>query len=385
MQNPMTTDERRGATSASNAEADLNCPGRHLAQAGLPDTSSEYAEGGTSVHDALAANDPANLTPEQRETYDRCLELQARLVTDFFGEADAAKAKAWSEDPANPDASRIWIRFKVGDREYEHSCRPDRFWRLGNRALILEWKTLYGDVPVSARNLQLRDQQVLIRGHFLIPGEIGVAVIQPNVTMKPEVCVYTPQDSQTAYRQMCARIIASNDPASPRVPGEVQCRYCKARNGGRCLEYQRYAGAMVPGMLNLLDVPASAWTPEQRAMFMDRASVAQKWLDECRQAIKDGLEKDPLFAPGWGLHPGNVLKEITNALLAFERFAALGGTREQFLDCVKVGRTRLKTAIGEVTGTKGKALDTALAQLCEGIVTEKQTAAWIVRLQEGGK
>lgn len=385
MQNPMTTDERRGATSASNAEADLNCPGRHLAQRGLPDFESEYAEVGTSVHDALATNDPSKLTAEQRETYDRCLELQGRLVADFFGEENAALAKPWSEDPANPEASRLWVRFKANGQEYEHSCRPDRFWRLGDRALILEWKTLYGEVLASPQNLQLRDQQVIIRGHFLIPGEIGVAVIQPNVTMKPHVCVYTAADSQRAFGEMCARIVASNDPASPRVPGEVQCRYCRARNGGRCLEYQRYAGSMVPGMLNLLDVPAAAWTPEQRSMFLNRAGVAQKWLDECRQAIKEGLEKDPAFAPGWGLRPGNVLKEITNALLAFERFAALGGTREQFLDCVKVGRTRLKTAIGEVTGTKGKALDTALAQLCEGIVTEKQTAPFIVQIAEGKK
>src|SRR5262252_11167898 len=99
------SDERHGATSASNAEADVRCPGRFLAQRGIaePPRSADAAHGDV-VHRALA--DSANpsfmntLTMEQRETFDACREIEKKLVTQMFG---SIPVRVWREQ-------RYWVK-----------------------------------------------------------------------------------------------------------------------------------------------------------------------------------------------------------------------------------------------------------------------------------
>jgi hypothetical protein len=372
MNTQIKTDERRGSTSASNAEADALCPGRHLSQKGMPDDPGDYAETGTRVHTALAVRDPGPLSLAERETYDRCLAVEAKLKAAFFGPA-MADAHRWSENPAEPEKSRLWVRFQsdAGPTKglmLEHSCRPDCFWRLGQDALILEYKSLYGNTPVGNRNLQLRDQQVMIRGNFVILGRIGVAVIQPLVTMDPQICVYSPEDSERARQEMFARIEQSNDPASPRVAGERQCAYCRFKR--RCVEYAAFAGAGVPMLANLTHVSVDAWTVEQRSFFLDRVLEAEKWLELCKTEIKNRLAAEPGFVPGWKVTEPSPVEAIKDPQIAFERFTALGG--KNFMAAVTVRKTKLKELMSESTGQRGQALDKLMDAICEGNVEISQ-------------
>lgn len=370
-------DERKGCTSASNAEADALCGGRHLAQAGIPETRSEYAEHGRTVHAALALRDPRNLVAEALETYERCIDVESRKVSEFFGQ-DAPKE--WSENPDDPVSSRFWVKFQHEGKVYEHSCRPDRFyWMPGGKMLIVEYKTLRGDVAESSRNLQLRDQQVILRGHYIIPGEIGVVVVQPWVNMNPEICVYTAEDSDRARREMFARVVASNDPSSERVAGEIQCKYCRAKKS--CLAYTKWAGQMTPpALLTILDVPMSAWTPEQRARAADAIKPTLDFVDLLKDFFKEGFATDPNFVPGWTLVPGRQREAINDPQKCFERFTQIGGNLDQFMTCISVGKTKLKDAVKGVTGAKGKALDNAITALCDGIVKVSTDAPMLVRL-----
>lgn len=370
-----TIDERRGSTSASNAMADSLCPGRHLAQRGLPDTTSSASETGTRIHAALSgAIDPATLSLEEQTTRDMCLDIERRKVAEFFG-ANADKVKCWREDPA-ASKSRFWVRFGT----FEHSCRPDVVYTYGGRGLILEYKTLAGDVPHSSRNLQLRDQQCIVRGQFILTGDIGVCVVQPMVSMNPDICVYSNADSDRATAEMFSRIERSNDPASSRVAGEYQCQFCKAR--GLCAEYQKFAGALVPGILNLLDVAVADWSPEQRVLFCDRVGVAEKWLTETWAAMKEGVARDPNFVPGYELKPGNKRETITDPQKLWDRFAAIGGKLEQFMGTVSIGKAKLKEAVAAAAGVKGKALDTKVKELTDGIVEVSQNAPSLVKSKE---
>jgi hypothetical protein len=79
--------ERRGGTSASSAASDLLCAGRHLAQRNLPEVAGEYADEGRIIHAALADSGDGRLTKltlEQRETFDRCREIEKKLVSQLF-------------------------------------------------------------------------------------------------------------------------------------------------------------------------------------------------------------------------------------------------------------------------------------------------------------
>jgi hypothetical protein len=357
--------ERRGSTSASNAPADALCAGRHLAQKGLTEIGSKDATHGQVVHDSLRTGDTSKLSVDQRDTYDACIAVEQKLVNALFPELAASKAqpKVWREE-------RLWVKIKgAGDQLLEHSGKPDVVYRVGNKAAVFEYKTLSGEIPSSPLNLQLRDQAVLVHGNLLVP-EVMVAVIQPLVTRSPEVCYYNAEDLQKSMQEMFARVVASNDPASQRVAGEVQCQYCLAKT--KCPAYQKWAGAMVPNMASLLDVPIEAWSPAQRGYFMDRKGVAEKWLKDSTDAIKAGCKLDPDFCAGWTLKEGAKREKIIDPQGVFDRFHTLGGTIEQFMSCVEIGKTKLKEVLSTVTGARGKALEASVKTITDGLTESKQ-------------
>lgn len=364
-----TIDERRGATSASNAPADQLCPGRHLAQRGFARIESEDSKIGQRIHNALATGKLEGLDFSDKETVERCLEIERKKLVEFFGD-EAGKAQCFREDPENPERSRIWGALPVNGKTLEHSCRTDVIYRAGDRALIFEYKTLAGDVPESPRNLQLRDQQCLVRSALLVTGDIGVCVIQPLVESDPPICVYTPADSKKAADQMWARVIASNDPNAPRSAGDIQCKFCLAKP--RCMPYQQWAGTLVPAMLTVLEVPMADWTVEQRIAAANALAPAMKLLEDIKEFIRGGLEKDANFCPGWELKPGNNIETITDPQGVFDRFVKLGGNVEQFLKAIKVGKEKLREQLAQLTGAKGKALDKAMKTLTEGLVESRR-------------
>lgn len=376
-QNHMTTaittaDDRRGMTSASNAAADLACPGRHRAQVGIeegPETLD--AAHGRKIHEALRTGNADGLDVEQRDIYESCLAIEQKIVSALFPELATSK-----EQPKVFREQRYWVRVP-GPKELYHSAKPDVVYRVGPKGLVIEYKTLPGDVPESPQNLQLRDQAVLVRGNLLM-NEIAVVVIQPLVTHSPKVCYYNAGDLKQSEEEMFARIIASNSPTAQRIPGDVQCKFCRAKR--TCGEYQRWAGGMVPNMLSLLEVPIASWSPEQRSFFLDRAPIAQKWLDECIEEMKKILELDPTAIPGWELKPGATREKITNPQAVFDRFASLGGQLEHFMACISITKGELKEQVAKVTGAKGAALLKAMKTITDGCVEEKQNRPSLGRI-----
>lgn len=375
-------DVRRGWTSASNAEADSLCQKRFLAQRGLPRPDpGPDAERGRHIHRLLSSDQIAGemekLPVDIREMFDACRKIEKALVNKFFTPEDG-KQRVFREKPDG--SSRLWCKIPDGNGGFfEHSGEPDVVYRAGTKALIIEYKTLAGDIPEAPENRQLRDQAVLVRGNHVVVDTIGVAVDQPLVTHSPSICVYTKEDLDRAEREMFDRVRASHDPNAKAFAGQVQCAFCLAKR--YCVEYQKFAAGMVPAVLGALEIPMIQWTPEQRAMAANNLGSAQKFLDELKDFIKDGLAKDPDFCPGWGLKAGAVKRSITNPQKVFERFNLIGGTLEGFMGCITVGITKLKEQIYGATGAKGKALDEAFNTVTADCVAEKQIAPSLVKLQ----
>jgi hypothetical protein len=367
-------DERGGWTSASNAEADSLCPGRHLAQRGIPaPPSSRDAEFGTIVHEAMAGR-TVDANVEQQGLLTATKEIEAKLVEEFFhGLGQPGK------DPQIYREKRLWIEWPA--YQLRHSGKPDVIYRAGMRALLIEYKSLFGDVPVSSRNKQLRDQVVLARkGKFIILDEIGVAVIQPAITATPEICLYRKADLDRAEEELLARVRASNDPMSVRNPGEVQCKFCLAK--ARCVEYQNFAGALVPGMLNIMSVPVANWTPEQRRIFCEKEAMAREWLDNTKDQMKLGLSQDPAYVPGYFLRQGNKVEHINDPEELWKRYGAAGGKLEAYLACLKVPKVKFKGALAAL-GLKGKALDKAMAEMTQGIVDITHNSPALMKKEDG--
>lgn len=333
---------------------------------------------GRRVHTALSRRNPEGLSVEEHDVFDSCCQIEAKKVKEFYGFNEVPKElRSWPEE-------RYWITFQFQEptsvpgqhtpRTIEHSARPDRVYRFGPRLLIFEYKTLTGDVPESPRNLQTRDEAVVCAGHFLAD-EVGVCVIQPFHTHNPSICLYGKPDLERARAELFARVVASNDPRSVRVPGETQCKFCLAKPD--CLEHQRWAGSMVPNMMNLLEVPVSAWTPEQRAIFCDRYSIAKKWLEDSWEAVQAGAASDPHYVPGYQMVPGVERREITDAQAVFAEFCKRGGNAEQFLAATKVGLSKLKELVSALTlpPLRGKKLDETFNEMIRGHIEFKRNKA----------
>lgn len=375
IQNPspdiIQQDDRRGGTSASNAEADLRCPGRHLAQKSIPveeEKEDPDRDWGKLIHAALAEPSGsggtilAKLSLDQRDVHDRCREIERKAIQQIFPDASGASPLTIIRE------KRYWM---LVDQQFVHSGKPDLLAIQGKRGLLVEYKTLPGDVPEAPTNQQLRDQMVLTAGAHQL-NEVFVLVDQPMVTMTPEIARYGLDEIKRSESEMMDRVRRSNNPQSPRLAGEAQCNHCRAKRN--CAEYTKFAGALVPAMMSLLNVPVAAWTPEQRGFFCDRLGIAQKWLDDTKDAMKAGLEKDPTFVLGWHLTPGAERRAVKDPQAIFNRFAALGGSAPKFMRCVTVQLGKLKEEINDLTGARGKALEAAMNTLTEGLVEVKQSA-----------
>lgn len=369
MSNPESV--RQGWTSASNAEADALCLARHFAQRGLPEVERPDSTFGNQIHAALAVAKPDGLSLEQTEIYDACQKIAAKLALQFFGN-EALQAKTYRH-------RRFWLKLtsQGGKGLFQHSGEADVVYHLGSRLLILDYKCLPGEKTESSRNGQLRDLAVLAAGEIPETQEVAVAIVQPLVTHSPELCLYKPDDLKRSALDLYGRIVKSNDPKSSRVAGSIQCAFCLAKSN--CREYQAWATRMVPSPRSILDVPVAQWTGEQCALFLDNAGIAQKWIDDCYEAMKARVKADPNSVPGWALKPGTVKHPINDPQACFDRFAALGGKIEQFLKIVSIGKGDLKEAIHTVTGAKGQALDKAIVALTQGIVDDKPDAPSLVK------
>lgn len=364
---PAVVNERRGATSASAAPYDALCPGRHNAQRGLSEPESGDASFGNAIHAALATDDPSSLNGPQLNIYESAVEIREKIISDVFG-PDAAKVVRFKEQ-------RYWCMVQ---RKWEHSAKPDLICRHGAVGLIIEYKTLPGDVADSPQNLQLRDQ-VVLSARSLILSEVFVAIVQPLVSHNPDLCRYDAAAITLAETEMFARVEASNHPDALRKAGEVQCRFCLARH--TCPEHRAMVALAAPTepLAALAAINVTDWTPMQRTAFCERKAVALKWIDECSKQLKALLEADPAAIPGWALSPGSIKRPVRDVAELHDRFLAAGGTTKHFLSCLDLGKGDFEKAVREITKLKGKALAGKINDLLDGLTYEKQDAPSLSR------
>lgn len=359
--------QQRGKwTSASSAHADRLCPARHLMQQQVPETeSTKDSEFGDAVHQALAKQgDPeiksifASLALDQQETFEVCCEIELQKVSQFFsGESD--------DTPIVTREKRLWIGWKGDTGELWHSGQSDVCYEVNNRALIADYKSLWGEVPEPASNEQLRDLACILFRNRPNLTEIGVFVIQPRVTKNPDICVYTSADLARATNEMAMRVIKSNTPGRQPVPGDEQCHFCRAKK--ICKPWQDWTGEHLPAQRPLFDVPIQSWTMAQKVLFCEVKGRINDWIEEGEKEIKRSLKADPESVPGFGVRADFEVQEVSDPQKCFERLEKLGVTLDNYMACLSVGNQKLLAAIKAVTGKKGKELEAIFKVVVDGI------------------
>ncbi len=315
------TDVREGRPSASGFERLVLCPGSWLAERACRvegEPESEAAAMGTRLH-AHMEHDTLPEDPVEAEAVQWCREMEELLTGRYL--ADAGEVEIFRE-------RRWW------SADHRYSGQADAVFFAGLKMLILDYKFGRTPVPAAASNYQLYALAAL--AFELYPGVEAVyaGILQPYVSRsEPRVLMLT-RSEEAGLRQFVNNALdAAEAPGAKLVPGEAQCRYCRA--AASCPALSRQVSALAP--LERWEV----WTPEQRRRAWDAAKLAKKYIEAIERKIRADLDAG-VDIPGLVLGDGRATFSIHDAQAAFSLVnSALGITAEEFTGCCKVAITPL--------------------------------------------
>ena len=359
--------ERLDLTSASGAHARRRCGGqyqliRHLRRTGqLKTRSSKDSIFGNRVHSGWAGEKLA-LTPFEAETLEKMQRLEQMLLTDWAAGREVALFAR---------EQRLWLHTGITPL---HSGRYDVAYVTTDFSamLIIDGKTLMHPVAPADTNDQLRELVALAHYNYPAIKTFTVAIIQPHVERPTSMATYDELEAELALRLLRWHL---NDIASldlPRIYGEW-CRYCPA------MEFCPEAKAGIEPILahQFEREPESAklvlTIGKEGADFIRRLVAAKALCESLLSAYKAFLEENPDQIPGFTLKPGKSKRAIRDVQSAFD---VLDGTvsLKDFLECASVSVTKLQSAFGAATGTKGKLLREAFNARLDDVLEWKTDA-----------
>ena len=196
--------ERGDSPSASSMEQIALCPGSHVAQRGLSDSVSKAAHRGTMIHLLLELN---------QQDFECAVELAAKrddLINQIF---PTGRKMTMKEE-------RLWLR-------KDFSGQADHIVTSGDTGCIMDYKTGTFPVTPAGENLQLMALAVLLKANKPKLKTIYAAILQP--TYEPELVCYDQDALADAREHIESLLEKANAEDAPRVGGDKQCHFCKAK------------------------------------------------------------------------------------------------------------------------------------------------------------
>ena len=333
-------DERQGLPSASETERLALCPASFLRAKNQPDTSSEIAQAGTRIHEAVEKGNRAGLTIAEERIADECEQLAGVIQDECGFDPDAKTTETFLEQ-------RLWLTHHGecmmsgkadlviidGDRDAPFTSSKRR----RERALVIDYKTGYLETIEAAQNLQLRTLAVLVAINHAVD-EVSVAIVQPNIKPGYSIARYTKPDLKRAETQLRNILALAQNPDAAANPGEKQCRYCKAKPV--CKEAQEASFSVIEADTATLDVVR---LPE----LLEKCDLADRVIKSIRDAALN-IVKDGGTVAGWEMPEAGQSRSFVSTHAVFN---ALGDVipREAFANACDVKLNKLETAWLEAT------------------------------------
>jgi hypothetical protein len=310
---PVIDQERGDFDSASKADLADICAGRFalvksLRAAGqtFDEDSSEEAVEGNLIHLKLFGYQIELPSVRAEKTFIMCARQRDEIVGYFTkGEVNPAELeKVWRERTFGRwqilRELRLWYRIGLAKLfsgqadliiiDLEEAC-----------ALIVDFKSGIREVPVPARNKQLRALVVLLKHNLPELVSIQCEVVQPWVTWAPRFAEYSGVSFPIAQKEI-EQTFSRGLYDLKRTPGE-HCGRCEAR--ARCASAIRFASAanwlaqeVESGRVELVGGQVGDET-------LDRIEAAETIFKAVKARYKAELLKDPNFLPGRKITEGN--------------------------------------------------------------------------------
>jgi HD superfamily phosphodiesterase len=289
MENKMLHSSIVGGSTASRV---INCPGSVALVAKMPPKpSSTYADEGTLLHDAIA------LILDGKETQQSVIGMKyegIELTQELFDEKLAPALAALDEiDPNNEMDYLVETKVSFGDLIPGAFGSTDLMGRLGDRAIVLDWKFGSG-VAVSAENnyqgMYYAAAAMRTLGCdwvFRDAKEIEIIIVQPPAVKR---WVTTFGRIKEFERELVLAVKKSADVDAPLNMGS-HCRWCAAKP--TCPQMTGAVDRVVKSQMQNIDAA-------NLAKYLEQADLVEQWVSDLRALAFELLEKD-MPVPGYKL------------------------------------------------------------------------------------
>lgn len=321
---------------ASNAHRWLACPGSVAAEDGLPNTSSPFAEEGTMAH----------------ELADLALRVDSGALNNFADQEMVDFVRVYVEyvNRLSEGADHVEIEARVS---YQH-------WVSGGfgtaDAVILKGETLhicdlkYGmGVRVDAEeNPQGMLYALGAFYEFDMLSDIKhvqIHIIQPRLDHISQWEISVPDLLRWAewVKQRAEETLAAD---APRVPGEKQCRFCRAK--ASCAALQKMTQDIILADFDDLEhMPkANTLTDDQMRRALEGKSLIEAWLGAVEGLVRERLGNGIDF-PGYKLVEGKSNRQWSDDWAAEVRLADLIGNDKTYAPRKLISPTQAEKILGK--------------------------------------
>lgn len=291
----------------STAARVVNCPGSvALVQKMPPKPSSEHADRGTLLHDAIS------LILDGKETIESVVGMRYEdqvLTQELCDEKIHSALELLNVvDPDKQMEYMVETKVEFGDFLPGVFGSADLLGRIGNRAIVLDWK--FGDgVMVEAEEnyqglfyaaaaMRTEESQWVFEG----ADEIEIIIVQPPMMRR---WTTTSARIKQFEHELVAAVKKSRFADAPVVPGK-HCRWCAAKP--ICPQLTGQVDRAVKASLEDINVT-------QLSDYLEKADLLEQWIADLRKLAHEMLEKD-IKVPGFKLVAKRATRQWTDEAAA---------------------------------------------------------------------
>lgn len=306
--------------SASGAHRWMNCPGSVKAEEGLKDSSSSFAEEGTRAHDLMEL---AMLSGKPCRSFDAYGTDMADFVQVYVDYVESLKTPG----------DMLLVEERVDFSEWVPGGfgTADTILIGDYRIHIIDQK--YGKgVPVYAES---NPQAMLYAlgayagfGWMVDVKSVKISIVQPRLDTisEWEISITDLLKFGEVVRQAA---LDTQSPKAKRVPGEKQCRWCKAKATCPAL-YKMTSDILMADFEQIDEAPQPhKLSFAQMRLALENKGLIEAWLLSVENSVKDLLLEGGAFE-GFKLVEGRSIRKWSDEEQAGERLVDLVGEQGAF-------------------------------------------------------
>lgn len=320
----------------STAKRVINCPGSVALVAKMPPKpSSKYADEGTLLHNVIAEIVMSGLPPEHYlgTKYEDQV-LTQELIDDKLKPALAALDQI---DPKQEMEIEAETSVNFGDLLPGVFGSTDLIGRLGNRAVVLDWKFGDGVAVEVEENPQLMFYAAAAMrtpsAQWAFEGatEIEMVIVQPPAVKR---WVTTPERIAAFELQLVQAVKASEKPNAKLEVGD-HCRWCAAKP---------VCPQMTGAVDRALQTKLQAIDTQMLGSYLANADMLEQWITDLR-ALAFAMLESGAPVPGYKLVAKRATRSWTDEEKAALALFAFGLSESEVLEISVISPAKAEKAL----------------------------------------